>query len=147
MKKKTLTLIALLCTVVLEAWSQNSQDPQPAQVKYIERMWDNDRFKVVDTEKTITDYETLTAPGDPDGWVLLGSQDDQNDHYYVVVGGTNVTYKTLNVYGKAHLILCDGATLTCTGGILVEEGHNKAKLFIHGQAGDTGCILIMVRRS
>ena len=142
MKKKTLTLVALLCTFVLGAWSQNSQDPQPAQVKYIERSWNVSQVKVVDTEKTITDYETLTAPGDPDGWVLLGSQDDQNDHYYVVVGGTNVTYKTLNVYGRAHLILCDGATLTCTGGILVEEGHNKAKLFIHGQAGDTGKLIV-----
>lgn len=133
MKKKTLTLIALLCTFVLGAWSQNSQ---PAQVKYIERSWNASQVKVVDMQKYTTDYEMLQGTEDPEAWALLGSKDDLNDHYYVVAG--NVTYKTLNVYGKAHIILCDGATLTCTGGILVEEQHNKAQLFIYGQPAHHG---------
>ena len=142
MKKKTLTLIALLCTVVLGAWSQNSQDPQPAQFKYIERTWNASQVKVVDTEKTISgdDYEILQGIENPDAWAILGSNDDLNDHYYVVAG--NVTYKTLKVYGKAHIILCDGATLTCTGGILVDEQNNQAQLFIHGQKNDTGKLIV-----
>ena len=137
MKKKTLTLIALLCTFVLGAWSQNSQ---PAQVKYIERSWNASQVKVVDMQKYTTDYEMLQGTEDPEAWALLGSKDDLNDHYYVVAG--NVTYKTLNVYGKAHIIFCDGATLTCTGGILVEEQHNKAQLFIYGQTGGTGKLIV-----
>ena len=140
MKKKTLTLVALLCTFVLGAWAEDSQ---PAQFKYIERSWSDSQVKVVDTEKTITEgYTILTGAKDPDDWELLGSKDDYNDHYYVVVGGTNVTYKTLNVYGKAHLILCDGATLTCTGGILVERNNNNAHLFIYGQKNDTGKLIV-----
>ena len=133
MKKFVLMTLVALLAFAQGAWADGPQNPQ---FKYIERSWDDDLKKVVDTEKSTTVYEILQGTENPDAWALLGSKDDQDDHYYVVV--RNVTYKTMNVYGKAHIILCDGVTLTCTGGILVEEGHNKAKLFIHGQAGDAG---------
>lgn len=95
----------------------------------------------METAKTITHYELLLGIADPDAWALLGAKDDTIDHYYVVTG--DVKYKTMNVYGKAHLILCDGAKLTCTGGILVEEEeHNNAHIFIYGQTGDTGQLIV-----
>ena len=139
MKKKALTLVVLLCTFVLGAWAQ---EPQAPQVKYIERSWDDNQKKIVETEKTLTgsDYELLEGTKDPDAWALLGSENDTNDHYYVVLG--HVTYKVLNVYGRAHIILCNNAQLTCTGGILVEEQHNNAQLFIYGQSGDTGKLIV-----
>ena len=136
MKAKAISVIALVCTFVLGAWAQEPVNPQ---FKYIERSWNG--TTVVEEEKTITNYEILSGTADPDAWARLGDEDDK-DHYYVVVGGTNVTYKTLNVYGKAHLILCDGATLTCWGGILVEKGHHNAQLFIYGQSGDTGQLIV-----
>ena len=43
---------------------------------------------------------------------------------------------------ETHIILCDGATLTCTGGILVEDAHNSAQLFIYGQTNDTGKLIV-----
>ncbi|MCR4959685.1 MAG: hypothetical protein K6B13_13955 [Prevotella sp.] len=51
----------------------------------------------------------------------------------------NSSYKTLNVTGTdAHLIIPDGATLTVTGGVKVEQGH---KLTIYGQTHDTGRLI------
>ena len=137
MKQKALALFALMCLSLwgLEAWAQN-----PA-ITFIERSWDDTNKTVVETEKTITDYELLSGSTDPEAWALLGSKDDDKDHYYVVKRD-DVTYKTLNVYGRAHLILCIGAKLTCTGGVLVEEGHNNAKFFVHGQTGDNGKLIV-----
>ena len=127
--KKALTTFALLCFPLwgLEAWAQNTP------ITYIERSWDNNQKKIVETEKTITDYTILTGSDD---WARLGADPaDDNDHYYVVTG--NVSYKVLNVYGRAHLVLCDGATLTCTGSIMVEKDHHDAKLFIYSQSYGT----------
>ena len=43
----------------------------------------------------------------------------------------NVSHTTINVLGKnVHLILCDGAKLTLSGGILMYGDH---KLYIHSQ--------------
>ena len=85
MKKKLFLLtVALLCTVVQGAWAN---DP----IKYIERSWDGS--KVVETEKTITDYTLLEGDHSEDWMHTTG--------FYVVKG--DVKYKTLNVYGDAHL--------------------------------------------
>ena len=121
MKKNFLLLtVALLCAVVQGAWAKD-------QIKYIERSWDGS--KVVETEKTITDYTLLEGDHSEDWMHTTGT--------YVVKG--DVKYKTLNVYGDAHIILCDGATLTCYGGILVEKdgadnGNKNARLFIYSQS-------------
>ena len=135
LKKKALIMMALLVGSTM-AWAGNTV------IKFIERSWDNNQKKVVETERLISDYELLAGTADPDAWALLGSQveNDKSDYYYVVTG--DVTYKTMNVFGRAHIILCDGAKLTCTGGILVEEEHNSAKLFIYGQTGDTGRLIV-----
>ena len=73
------------------------------------------------------------------GWFQLGGFTDA-DEYYVVRG--NVSHTTLNVLGKkVHLILCDGATLTLSGGILMYGDH---RLYIHSQSygGSMGKLVV-----
>ena len=100
------------------AWAQNPE------IKYIERSWNG--TSVVENERTITNYTVLE--GEPGNWKGL-----ENGQYYVVKG--NVEYKTLNVLGRSYLILCDGAKLTCTGGILIDtrDGLYNVSLTIYSQ--------------
>ncbi len=85
---------------------------------------------------TYCDNYTVIEGSHQGEWIGLGSSDDADDHYYVVRG--NVEYKTLNVFGQTHLILEDGAILTCTGGIKVEQLNNQATLYIYSQSdGDS----------
>ena len=110
-------MIALLCTVVQGAWAES--------VTFNVRSWDDVNKRVVTTTET---KDCTVLAGDPGEWMQLGDADDQ-DHYYVVKG--NVSYMTLNCFGRVHLILADDATLTCTGGIKVETANSDAKLFIY----------------
>ncbi|MCR4602023.1 MAG: hypothetical protein K5683_00640 [Prevotella sp.] len=122
MKRKTLLLmVALLCMVAQGAWADN------AVVKYLEKSWDEEQSKLVSSERSITDYTVLSG-SHPDDWYQLG--DGSKDFYYVVNG--SVSYKTLVVYGRVHLILTDNSWLTCTGGIKLEK-QNDAELFIYSQ--------------
>ena len=101
-------------------------------IKYIERSWDSVAKKVTDEEKTCTGYTVISGNDTSDeGWFGL------DNGWYVVVG--NASRKVLNVTGTdAHLIIPDGATLTVTGGVKVEQGH---KLTIYGQTHDTGRLI------
>ena len=112
-------------------------------VYYIECSWDSHNKKVVNTTKILSrkigysdtptegDYKLVTNSKNEDDWFQLGGYSDDNDEYYVVTG--NVSNNTLNVLGKkVHLILCDGAKLTLSGGILC-YGDNY-KLNIHSQS-------------
>ena len=113
-------------------------------LQYIERSWDPTNKKVVNTSKTLQtqiaygatptagDYKLVTN-SDGDGWFQLGGYSD-DDEYYVVTG--NVTNNTLNVKGKkVHLILCDNAKLTLSGGILCYNTEsNSPTLYIHSQS-------------
>ena len=123
-KKLFLLTIALVCMVAQRAWAES--------VTFNVRSWDDKNSKVVTT--STTKDATVLEGWHPDDWLMLGSSTDKNDHYYVVRG--NVKYQTLNVFGKAHIILADGATLTCTGGLKVEEDNNNAHLFIYSQSND-----------
>ena len=126
MLKKTTIVIAFLCAAAQGAWAQNPE------VKYIERSWDGS--KVVETEQTITDYTLLEGDHREDWMHTTGT--------FVVKG--DVTYKTLNVYGDARIILLDDATLTCTGGIKVEKDNDNARLYIYSQSsGDNEGKLIV----
>ena len=117
MKKKTILMtLMLLCAVAQGAWAQKPE------ITCIERSWNGS--KVVETKKTITDY-TLLEGNHSDEWLGIGG-------WYVVKG--DVRYQTLNVFGDAHIILADDATLTCTGGILVKKDHENAKLSIYSQS-------------
>ena len=108
---------------------------------FVERSWDGTNKKVVSTLKGLTDgidynnnpteeghYKEVT--NDPDEWFVMGGYSTTLPEYYVVHG--NVERKTIVVEGKnVHLILCDGAKLTLTGGLKLEDDH---KLYIHSQS-------------
>ena len=120
--------LALLCTVVLGAWAENTP------ITYIERRWD--LTAVVQTEKTITDYEIITGSYEWKGLETEGA-------CYVVTG--NATCQTLNVLASnTHLILTDGSSLTITGGVLLKSGNS---LHIHGQSNDSGQLIVTNNRS
>ena len=125
----------------------------PGSVNYIERSWDDTNKKVVSTEKNVTEpiaydatpigvqYKEVTNAPDssPNEWFGMGGY-SSGAEYYVVRG--NVNRQTIVVQGKdVHLILCNGATLTLTGGLKL-EGDNK--LYIHSQSygGDMGRLLV-----
>ena len=124
-------------------------------INYIERSWDDTNKKVVSTKKTLTgekiaysstptegQYKVVTnAPDDtPNEWFQMGGYSDNVVEYYVVRG--NVNRETIVVQGKnVHLILCDDATLTLTGGLKLEEDN---KLYIHCQSYDSKMGRLMV---
>lgn len=118
MKQKVLLLIALLCTFVQGTRAQNTEN-----VTFNVRSWDETNKKVV--TKTETKSCKILSGYHSDDWLAISG-------YYVVVG--EVVYKTLNVFGEAHIILSDNATLTCTGGILVVPSHDNASLSIYSQS-------------
>ena len=124
MKKQLLMVIALLCTIAQGTWAES--------VTFNVRSWDEANKKVVITTETKDCY---VLEGDhSEDWQFMGSADDLADHYYVVKG--DVKFKTINVYGNAHLILADGATLTLTGGLKVEQDNNSACIHIYSQSND-----------
>jgi hypothetical protein len=126
----------------------------PNPLSYIERSWDDTNKKVVITEKALKrqindedtpaegDYKEVTsAPTDnPEQWLGMGGYSTTVPEYYVVQGDVN--RETIVVQGtNVHLILCDGATLTLTGGLKL-EGDNK--LYIHCQSygGSMGRLMV-----
>ena len=111
----------LMLTLLLVVGNVMAADP----VKYIQRSWDNLNKKVVEAEMTCNDYIVLSG-NHSDDWIGLG------DGWYVVKDA-NVTYQTLNILGNAHLILCDGATISLTGGVKLEGSRT---LTVYGQTGD-----------
>lgn len=127
------SFVGRIVAVFLFAFAQGVWAQNPS-IKYIERFWGG--HSVADTEEYIDSYTVLE--GNPGNWMQMS-----DDNYYVVKD--NVEYKTLNVLGKAHLILCDGATLTCTGGIKVEaDNNNISELSIYSQSdGDNQGKLIV----
>lgn len=109
-------------------------------IYYIERSWDGS--KVVSSVKTLNnkityaaapasdkDYKEITHVDD---WFQLGGYNNDIHEYYVLRGPGNLNNTTLNLLGKnVHLILCDGAQLTLSGGILMYGDRN---LYIHCQS-------------
>ena len=124
-------------------------------VYYVERTWDETSNKVFSAVKTLTgskiayaatptegQYKEVTdAPGDsPNEWFGMGGYSTNVAEYYVVRG--NVKRETIVVQGKnVHLILCNNAKLTLTGGLKL-EGDNK--LYIHSQSygGEMGQLIV-----
>ena len=111
----------------LLAMSEVMADNDP--IKYFERSWDAQNKKVVSVEKTCTDYTLIS--GDHSGeWLGL-----ENGWY--VVKDHGVKYQTLNILGNAHIILCDGAYLSLTGGVKLE---GERTLTVYGQTENSGVL-------
>lgn len=117
---------------------------------YIERSWDDTNKKVVNTEKTLTtsiayddeptsegQYKLVTnAPAStPNEWFGMGGYSTSVSELYVVRG--NVKRETIVVQGNdVHLILCDNATLTLTGGLKLEGDNTVLKnVVVNGADG------------
>ena len=125
-----------------------------AQISYIERSWDATNKTVTSTVESITGtkvgYEEIPSEGqykevtgNSETWFQLGGYNNNIDEYYVVNGTVNL--KAIVVLGKnVHLILCDGAKLTLTGGLKLEDDH---KLYIHSQSYDSNMGQLIVTNS
>ena len=114
-------------------------------ISYIERSWDDTNKEVISKEKSLKcnmiGYDTAPAKGQykevtnppassPNEWFGMGGYSTTVPEYYVV--RENVKRETIVVQGSdVHLILCDNAVLTLTGGLKL-EGDNK--LYIHSQS-------------
>ncbi len=110
-------------------------------IDYLERSWD-EATQTVKTEiktKHAGEYTVINGSYTGDSnWIGL-----YDDRWYVVTGNSNA--ETLNVLGNdTHLVLCDGATLTLTGGVKLRSGY---KLTIYSQGGDTGQLIVTNRYS
>ncbi|MBR7054389.1 MAG: hypothetical protein IKI26_06480, partial [Prevotella sp.] len=120
---------------------------------YIERSWNATNKQVVSTWKNLLDNkidyastimgfkEVTNAPDNaPNEWFQMGGYSTNGVEYYVVLG--NVKRETIVVMGKnVHLILLNGATLTLTGGLILEDDH---KLYIHSQSYGSNMGRLMV---
>lgn len=119
--------IGFLIAVIMASMQSWANEP----ITFIERSWNG--TQVVETEKTITDYELWG----PDTWHTSEDNYTLNaytQHYYVVKGRCEF-YGILDIQGEAHIILCDAedensgqGVLFCKKGIRVVMGNS---LHIH----------------
>ena len=102
------------------------------RVYYIERSWDSNSKRVIETAKTLTSYTELTGMGDGYGNDLQLV----NGGWYVVKR-TGVKYNRLLAPSgaPAHIIICDGASLE--GCLRIDKGES---IKIYGQSANTGTI-------
>ena len=118
---------------------------------YIVRGWDTGDKAVVNKTKSLytsigyddipTDESEYKLVKSVNGWFALGGFNNDIHEYYVVYG--DVSHTTLNVLGRnVHLILCNGAKLTLSGGILMYGNHN---LYIHCQSYDASMGKLVAR--
>ena len=96
-------------------------------VSFKTRSWNTTKeiVEIISDTKSDGEYELIS--GCNSDWMQLGP----SQQYYVVAGAAS--RKTLVIKGTVHLILCDGAHLTLTGGVKLE---GDAILHIHGQSDD-----------
>ena len=113
-----------------------------SSVYFVERSWDETDMKVYSTMNVLAEGGYKEVTSDSEDWFGMGGYvtNDTDPEYYVVRG--NVNRPAIVVQGKnVHLILCDGAVLTLTGGLKL-EGENK--LYIHSQSygGNMGRLIV-----
>ncbi len=121
MKKRILSAILAMLIVLTMIPVTTPAVLAADAVSYIDRVWDG--TKVVSTEKTVTDYTVVTS-----------EIKTMNSGWYVVTDNVTVD-NNVTVSGTAHIILCDGKTLTITHSLRVSEGNS---VFIYGQKNDSG---------
>ena len=124
-KRLLITCFMLVCLV--QAWADNA-------ISFISRSWNTTTEMVESTSASRSSGQYELISGENDEWQAL-----EASKYNVVTGSAR--RKTLVVFGESHLILCDGATLSLTGGVKLE---NSAILHIHSQSdGDNQGKLIV----
>ena len=105
---------------------------------YIDRSWDSVQKKVVEEPKIVSvdSYRFPETKNNPEGdnFIDLGSP---NGEWYVVDHDITVDY-AVRCFGSPHILLCDGATLTCNKGIICENDHS---VHIYGQSDDSGRLI------
>ena len=110
-------LLSLLLPSVYSAQAEN--------IQFKTRKWDAQNKKVV---TTLNETDCILIEGKNDEWQGLGQKGQAT--YYAVKG--EVKRKTLNCFGEVHIVICDGASLTCTGGIKVLKSSD-GELHLHIQ--------------
>ena len=113
-----LFMLGLLLGMSATIWADGS-------VPYL--AWDADRQKVVEVEGGCANYTEVTS-----------STTILENGWYVVSDGEVTIGDRICVNGTAHLILCDGAKLTASKGITV---NNSNALNIYGQSKGTGMLV------
>ena len=143
MKKR---LFAILLTVFMIASLLPTGAFAAEAVTYIERRWDEEQGKVVETRKEITDY-TLISPNNrinftvhdgraettlEAGWYVV-----EGNNYYNYINNNEDIHLELYIDGDVNIILTDGALLSvgCVAGWFDDKDDN---LTIYGQEFDTG---------
>ena len=105
---------------------------------YISRSWDDEAGKVVDTEQEVHKYISFTKVGETSFIPEDQTVDLINNQWYVVDSTVELEHLVRCFIG-ANILLCDGYTLTCDKGILVE---NNNTLNIYGQNNDSGTLVV-----
>ena len=120
MKKTLLSLVMLLMTAVT-AKAEN--------VEFNTRYWD-DTEKSVYTKPETADCSVIEGKN----WEWQGLGEKGQEKWYVVNG--DAQRKVLNIFGTVHLVLADGAKMSC--GHIKLESNNNAILHVHSQSdGDS----------
>ena len=144
MKKR---LFAILLTVFMIASLLPTGAFAAEAVTYIERRWDEEQGKVVETRKEITDY-TLISPNNrinftvhdgcaettlEAGWYVV-----EGNNYYNYINNNEDIRLELYIDGDVKIILKDGALLSvgCVAGWDITNLSDT--LTIYGQEFDTG---------
>ena len=122
--RKSICMLMVI-TMIVSLFSVIEVDASADQgTSYIVRSW-NAETKTVETEQLYR--SDCTELSKRQGSVLSG--------WYAVHSNTSIGNRLFVDSGAAHIILCDGATLSLSNGITVAPG---AQLYIYGQSEDSG---------
>ena len=103
-----------------------------ANISYNECSW-NSSTNTVDITQKSRDMSALPDPGND--WIGLG-----NGWYYVT---GNKSCQTVNILGNdVNLVLCDGAQLTCTGGVKLEGPNRKLTIYSQSTGSQEGKLVV-----
>jgi hypothetical protein len=103
-----------------------------ANINYNDCSWNKSTNQV---DITIRSREMTAVPTDNDDWIGLG-----NGWHYV---SGNISCKTINIMGNdVNLVLCDGATLTCSGGVKLEGANRKLTIYSQSTGSNEGKLIV-----
>ena len=101
-------------------------------IDYYDCVWNSNTNTV---DKTLRSRNMNAVPASCDTWVGLG-----NGWYYAQ---GNISYQTINVLGDdVNLVLCDGATITCSGGVRLEGPNHKLTIYSQSTGSNEGKLVV-----